>query len=179
MQKITRQWATLCLASLLSIQAHALDSITRNANLFAIGLPVVAAGLSLMSDDRQGFIQLVKSEGATLVIVEALKASTHQMRPNGKDNKSFPSGHSAVAFSAAQFMQMQGGWQYGVPAYLAASYVANSRVQAREHRWRDVAAGAAIGAMTTYYITDDSNHRWLGASFTGQSLYLQFQQSFN
>lgn len=170
--------AALCAVALLSLQAHALDSTTRNGNALAVGLPAVAAGLSLMNDDKEGFIQLVKSEGATLVIVEALKSSTHQTRPNGKDNKSFPSGHSAVAFSAAQFMQMKGGWEYGVPAYLAASYVANSRVEAHEHRWRDVVAGAATGAMTTYYFTDDTSQRRLGASFTGRSGYVQFQQYF-
>lgn len=178
MYKPALKLATLCAATCLTLQAHALDSATRNGNALAVGLPAVAAGLSLMSDDKEGFFQLVKSEAATLVIVEALKSSTHQTRPNGKDDKSFPSGHSAVAFSAAQFMQMKGGWEYGLPAYVAASYVANSRVEAREHRWRDVVAGAATGAISTYYFTDDTSNRRLGASFTGKSAYLQFQQSF-
>lgn len=170
--------ATLCAATCLTLQAHAMDSTTRNGHVLAIGLPTVAAGLSLMNDDKEGFLQLMKSEAATLVIVETLKQSTHQTRPNGKDDKSFPSGHSAVAFSAAQFMQMKGGWEYGLPAYLAASYVANSRVEAREHRWRDVVAGAATGALTTYYFTDNKSDRRLGASFTGRSAHLQYQQSF-
>ncbi len=159
-------------------QAHALDSMTRNGNLLAAGLPVVAAGLSMANGDVEGLTQLVKSEAATLVIVEALKSSTHQMRPNGKDDKSFPSGHAAVAFSAAQYMQMKGGWEYGAPAYLAAAYVANSRVEAHEHRWRDVVAGGAIGALTTYYFTDEASQRRLGMSFTGRSGYVQFQQLF-
>lgn len=178
MQKKSFKFAAFGIATLLSFQANALDSTTRNGNALAVGLPAVAAGMTLMNEDKEGFFQLVKSEGATLVIVEALKSSTHQTRPNGKDDKSFPSGHSAVAFSAAQFLQMKGGWEYGAPAYLAASYVANSRVEAREHRWRDVVAGAATGAMTTYYFTDDNNQRRLGASFTGRGAYLQFQQQF-
>jgi len=178
MKKTSRQLAALCVASFFSLQSHALDSTTRNGNALAVGLPALAAGMTWMNEDKEGFIQLVKSEGATLLIVEALKSSTHQTRPNGKDDKSFPSGHSAVAFSAAQFMQMKGGWEYGVPAYLAASYVANSRVEAHEHRWRDVVAGAATGALTTYYFTDDTSQRRLGASFTGRSGYVQFQQYF-
>ena len=165
-------------AAILPCQTHALDSMTRNGNVLTVALPTVAAGLTLANGDMEGLTQLVKSEAATLVIVEVLKSSTHQTRPNGKDDKSFPSGHTAVAFSAAQYMQMKGGWEYGVPAYLAASYVGNSRVEAREHRWRDVVAGAATGVLTTYYFTDEASQRRLGMSFTGRSASLQFQQPF-
>lgn len=165
--------------AVLSLQAHALDSTTRNANLVTIGLPAFAAGMSFLNDDTAGVVQLVKSEALTLGIVEVLKSTTHEMRPNGKDDKSFPSGHAAVAFSAAQYMQMKGGWEYGVPAYLAASYVAWARVDAREHHWRDVAAGAATGMLTTYYFTDANTGRRLGMSWTGRSATLQFQQPLN
>ncbi len=169
--------ATLMTAMAMCAQAQT-STTTRNGDLLAVGLPAIAAGLTLANNDTEGFVQLVKSEAATLVIVEALKSTTQQTRPNGKDDKSFPSGHAAVAFSAAQFMQMKGGWEYGVPAYLAASYVANSRVQAREHRWRDVVAGAATGALTTAYFTDEKSGRRLGMSFTGRSASLQLQQTF-
>ena len=168
-----------CCLGLLSAQAQAVDTSTRNANMVALGLPTVAAGLSWFNNDTEGLVQLVKSEAVTVGIVEVLKSTTHEMRPNGKDDKSFPSAHSAVAFSAAQYMQMKGGWEYGVPAYLAASYVAWSRVDAREHRWRDVAAGAATGAMTTYYFTDANTGRRLGLSWSGRSALLQYQQPLN
>ena len=171
--------ATAIVAAIFSWPAHAQNSTTtRNGNLLAVGLPAMAASFTLLNTDTDGFLQLVKSEAATVVIVEALKSTTHQTRPNGKDDKSFPSGHAAIAFSAAQFMQIKGGWEYGLPAYLAASYVANSRVQAREHRWRDVVAGGATGALTTSYFTDENSGRRFGMSFTGHSASLQLQQSF-
>ena len=178
MNRLILSLVAICATVFVSTQAYALDSMTRNGNILAIGLPTVAAGLTVANGDMEGLTQLVKSEAATLVIVEALKSSTHQTRPNGKDDKSFPSGHTAVAFSAAQYMQMKGGWEYGVPAYLAASYVANSRVEAREHRWRDVAAGGAIGALSTYYFTDDASQRRLSMSFSGRDASIQFQQLF-
>lgn len=168
-----------CCFALLSLQAQAVDAVTRNSNMVALGLPTVAAGLSWLNNDTEGLVQLVKSEAVTVGIVEVLKSTTHEMRPNGKDDKSFPSAHSAVAFSAAQYMQMKGGWEYGVPAYLAASYVAWARVDAREHRWRDVAAGAATGALTTYYFTDANTGRRLGLSWSGRSAMLQYQQPLN
>ena len=176
---MTRSLSKLLLCAcmgLLSLQASALDSITRSANLVTLGLPAFAAGVSLINDDTAGLVQLVKSEAVTLGIVEILKSTTHEMRPNGKDDKSFPSGHSAVAFSAAQYLQMKGGWEYGVPAYVAASFVAYARVDAREHRWRDVAAGAATGMLTTYYFTSDNTGPRLNMSWTGRSALFQFQQ---
>ena len=162
--------------ALLSCQAQALDSMTRNGNLIAMGLPAFAAGISFLNDDTEGVVQLIKSEAVTLGIVEVLKSSTHQMRPDGSDNKSFPSAHAAVAFSAAQYMQMKGGWEYGAPAYLAASYVAYARVDVRKHHWRDVAAGAGTGMLTTYYFTEANSDRRLGMSWTGRSASLLIQQ---
>ena len=174
-----RNFAIVALLAIMASAAQAQNNTTtRNGDLLALGLPAVAAGLTLANNDTEGLVQLVKSEAATVAIVEALKNTTKQTRPNGKDDKSFPSSHAAVSFSAAQFMQMKGGWEYGVPAYLAASYVANSRVQAREHRWRDVVAGAATGALTTAYFTDEKSGRRFGASFSGRSATLQLQQAF-
>jgi membrane-associated phospholipid phosphatase len=176
---MTRQLPKLILSAcmgLLSSQSHALDSITRNANIVTMGLPAFAAGVSLLNDDTAGLVQLVKSEAVTLGIVEVLKSTIHETRPNGKDDKSFPSGHTAVAFSAAQYLQSKGGWEYGVPAYVAASFVAYARVDAREHRWRDVAAGAATGMLTTYYFTDENSGRRLSMGWTGRSALFQVQQ---
>jgi membrane-associated phospholipid phosphatase len=179
MHKSTISKVLLAAAALASLPAQAGDTSTRTGDALTLGLPAVAAGLVLMNGDTQGLVELVKSEAATVGITEVMKSATHQTRPNGKDDKSFPSRHTAVAFSAAQFMQMKGGWEYGIPAYLAASYVANNRVDAREHRWRDVVAGAATGAYTTYYFTDDKSGRRLGASFTGRSAVVQWQQAIN
>ena len=165
--------------SCASAQSWALDSTTRNGNLLAAGLPVLAAGFSYLNNETDGVIQLIKSEGATFLIVGALKSTTKETRPDGSDNKSFPSAHAAAAFSAAQYMQMKGGWEYGVPAYLAASYVGYSRVEAHKHYWKDVVAGAATGALTTYYFTDGNSGRRLGMMWTGRSATLQFQQALN
>lgn len=177
MRKFCVSVGWVCMAVLLPLQLQAQETTRRVGDLLAAGLPAFAAGLTLVNDDKESLVELVKSEGATLLLVEALKSSRHEMRPDGSDNKSFPSGHSAVAFSAAQFLQMKGGWEYGVPAYLAASYVGYSRVQAHKHYWKDVIAGAATGAATTYYFTNDTQHRRLGLSWTGRSASLTYQQA--
>jgi membrane-associated phospholipid phosphatase len=169
--------AAAIFAALLAQNAFAVDSTTRNTNIITGGLPVLAAGLSYFNDDTEGVVQLIKSEAATVLITEGLKNASHQTRPDGSDNKSFPSRHAAVAFSAAQFMQMKGGWEYGLPSYAAAAYVANARVESNRHRWRDVAAGAATGAVTTYYFTDEKHDRRLGMMWSGSTATFQYQQS--
>ncbi|NMG46240.1 phosphatase PAP2 family protein [Aromatoleum toluvorans] len=75
-------------------------------------------------------------------------------RPNGRDDRSFPSRHTAASFAAAQYLQTRGGWEYGLPAYAAAALVGYSRVRAHEHYWKDVAAGAGIGIASGYFFTD-------------------------
>ena len=120
----------------------------------AVALVLVAAGISVHHDDREGLWQLAKSEAATLTITEVLKATVHEARPNGQDQRSFPSRHASVAFSAAQFMQIRGGWAYGIPAYIVAAAVAADRVQLREHYTKDVIVGAIVGIASSAYFTD-------------------------
>jgi membrane-associated phospholipid phosphatase len=50
-------------------------------------------------------------------------------------------------------MRKRYGWEYGVPAYAAASFVAYSRVEAKQHFPHDVIAGAAIGIASSYIFT--------------------------
>src|SRR5204863_10187630 len=96
--------------------------------------------------------QFGESLAVTVGVTYALKYSIDARRPNGA-GQSFPSGHSSISFSAAEFMRKRYGWEYGVPAYAAASFVAYSRVESREHHPQDVVAGAAIGIVSSYIFT--------------------------
>lgn len=146
----------ILLTAVLSFSAFAKNNSGKASDVLAVALPTYAAATSYLKGDEQGLVQLIQSEAVTLGVVEVLKASVHKTRPDGSDNKSFPSGHAAVSFSAAQYLQMKGGWEYGAPAYAVASYVAYARVDAKKHYWADVVAGGAIGALTTYALTDSS-----------------------
>lgn len=138
----------------MSAQLFAQNVSTRNSSILAVGLPAYAASVSYLKGDEQGLIQLVESEALTVVVVEVLKSSTSRTRPDGSDDKSFPSAHTAVSFSAAQYLYSRGGLEHGLPAYAVASYVGYARVDAKKHHWTDVIAGGAIGALTTYSLTD-------------------------
>ena len=65
-------------------------------------------------------------------------------RPNGGPY-SFPSGHTAVAFSAAPILAQRYGWKTGLAAYALATATGLARMEDRKHHLADVLAGAAIG----------------------------------
>ncbi len=119
-----------------------------------IALPVFASLVTLVKGDKQGFLQHVASFAVTTGITYGLKASIDSERPNGRNNNSFPSGHASQAFASASFLDHRYGWQYGLPAYLAATYVAFSRVNSDNHRIRDVAASAVIAWGVSHFIVD-------------------------
>jgi len=81
-----------------------------------------------------------------------LQYTIDEKRPNGEPH-SFPSGHTSISFASAEFVRNRYGWKYGLPAYVLASFVAYSRVEAKQHYIHDVLAGAAIGIVSSYLFT--------------------------
>ena len=67
-------------------------------------------------------------------------------------------------------MRKRYGWEYGVPAYALASFVAYSRVEAREHYPHDVIAGAAIGVLSSFIFTRPY-HGWSVQAEAGGRYY--------
>lgn len=84
--------------------------------------------------------------------VETLKKSTHQLRPDGSDYFSFPSGHTATAFMGAEMLYQEykevSIW-YGISGYIIATGTGAFRVYNDRHWLTDIAAGAGIGILST------------------------------
>ena len=74
-----------------------------------------------------------------------LKVAIKRERPNGQDNKSFPSGHTSNAFTLATVVERHYGWKLGVPAYAVAAAMGYSRLVQDKHHLSDVVAGATLG----------------------------------
>ncbi len=113
---------------------------------------------------KSSWEQRILKSGATFVLCAGttyiLKHSIHSMRPDGTDNHSFPSGHTAVAFCGATVLHKEYGkispW-ISVAGYAVATATALDRVRRNRHHWGDVAAGAAIGYLSAeagYWIVD-------------------------
>jgi membrane-associated phospholipid phosphatase len=145
----------LCCWLLLAAPLRAEETTETTADVLRVLLPVTAYGLTFLRDDPEGRPQFHKSFISTVGATYLLKVAVDAERPKG-GGRSFPSGHASMAFSGAAFMQQRYGWVYGMPAYLAASFVGWSRVDSDEHRIGDVLAGAALGISLAWYFTDRS-----------------------
>ena len=91
----------------------------------------------------RGVIAFLAILGAMMAVVVALKAFSRELRPDGSDTMSFPSGHAALACFLAAAVQPH----LATLAWAWAAAVCASRVLLRRHRVKDVAVGAAIGMM--------------------------------
>jgi membrane-associated phospholipid phosphatase len=74
-----------------------------------------------------------------------LKVAVGRERPNGEDNRSFPSGHASNAFALATVAERHYGWKIGLPAYALAGVIGASRIEQDKHYLSDVLAGATLG----------------------------------
>ncbi|NTU43800.1 MAG: phosphatase PAP2 family protein [Nitrospirales bacterium] len=133
-------------------EAAAIDWIETGGDVGMVAIPATAALLTLVRGDREGSIQFVETFATAAAASLALKYTVQERRPNGGDH-SFPSFHTAAAFSGAGFIQQRYGWQEGALAYAAAAFVGYSRVESRNHYFKDVLAGAAIGVLSSLIFT--------------------------
>ncbi len=129
------------------------ETFTTYGDVGRYALPASAAILAFAHDDTEGLKQFIASGAITLGATYALKYAVDDTRPNG-GRRSFPSGHTASAFVGAAFIHYRYGWEWGLPAELAATAVAVSRVDGNFHRWRDVIASAAIAHASAYFLVD-------------------------
>ncbi|MEN9721214.1 MAG: hypothetical protein RIT13_1919 [Pseudomonadota bacterium] len=123
------------------------------SDALAVGLPLLAAGTAFGKGDSQGVKELTYSLGATLAATTALKSLIHEQRPDGSGNDSFPSGHTAIAFAAARFIDKRYAPEASPYLYAAAGLTALARVKADKHFTKDVVVGAALGYASAEYFT--------------------------
>ncbi|WEA01800.1 phosphatase PAP2 family protein [Mucilaginibacter sp. SJ] len=94
----------------------------------------------------------VLAQGMLNLSVFGLKNATHRLRPNGANNYSFPSGHTANAFAGAEFMAQELGdqsWLYSFAGYAFATTTGIFRIYHTDHWFSDVVAGAGFGILAT------------------------------
>jgi len=142
-------------------------------------LVVAAFGVPAVQGDWEGVLEAGGSIGGTILITQGLKEAFPSRRPDGSDNKSFPSGHTSTSFAAAATLHNRYGWEAGLPAYVVASFVGLSRVEAKKHRVGDVLVGAAIGTATGHLVTTKTDERvqifpWGSTSGAGVDVSFRF-----
>jgi membrane-associated phospholipid phosphatase len=148
----------------------------KQADILMLALPASAYLLTMNKQDEEGAWALTRSLGLAAISTLALNSIIDKDAPNGSSSDAFPSGHTAIAFSSAAFIQKRYGWRPGIPAYVVASYVGWLRLETDDHDSADVLGGAAVGIISSYFLTKafDDNVRATAWS-DGKSAGLQFQ----
>ena len=108
-------------------------------------------------EGRSQWGRLMASNALSAVImaglVNGIKYSAAEERPDGSTSNSFPSGHTATAFMAATILHKEYGltrslW-YSVGGYAVATGIGAFRVMNNRHWVSDVMMGAGIGILST------------------------------
>lgn len=85
--------------------------------------------------------------GLSALATHGLKIVVGRERPDGSNQRSFPSGHTSSSFTVAAVLQEFYGPEIGIPAYLLAATSGLARIQSRHHYLSDVIFGAALGIV--------------------------------
>jgi hypothetical protein len=160
------------------------DEIRENNDHFKIGIDnylqfgpaasvyaLNAVGVKGRNNFKDRSIILGMSTALMAGTVFALKRLTHQERPDGSAFNSFPSGHTAMAFTGAEFMQQE--YRDYSPflrysGYAMAAGTGTLRMYNNRHWLTDVITGAGIGILSTkasYWIWEKAKQRKQGKSF--------------
>jgi|GEM_PF-966155 len=133
---------------------------------------VAAGGMNLLGvKASHNFRDRTFVEISSLLIVtgtvQVIKRATGIERPDGSNNQSFPSGHTALAFAGAHILFKEykdiSPW-IGIAGYATATTVGAMRILNRKHRLSDVVAGAGVGILSTEvsYLLLPVFHRIIG-----------------
>jgi membrane-associated phospholipid phosphatase len=157
----TSQWTTAGLALGLGIYLSTADvSDIRDLGDVTQFIPG-AFGLvgAFSTGDRDGVRQFGVAAGTTFVAIHGLKQLGGKERPDGSDDLSFPSGHTAASAMGAAFVWRRYGAKWGAPMSVLAAYTGISRVRGQKHYADDVVSGAAIGLMSNLFWTHPIDDR--------------------
>ena len=171
--------ATAAVLSLgVSLCGYADDRWTQAGEVLQYALPLTAATATYTLDDPEGRSQLVVAYGVTLSSGYVLQGLVGRERPDETDDQGFPSLSAASAFTSAAFIQRRYGWDAGLPAYLAASYVGWSSVYSDRHHTTDVLAGAALAWGVNQWLVDPGSASQFALVPTSGGMALAFEVNF-
>ena len=119
------------------------------------------AGLEGRSDWPRLLTSTAISYGIMAALVNTIKYTAKEMRPDGTSRNSWPSGHTATSFVGATLLHKEYGltrspW-FSVAGYSIATATGVMRILNNRHWISDVLSGAGIGIMSTelgYFLSD-------------------------
>jgi membrane-associated phospholipid phosphatase len=164
-----------CLMLAMTSKVYAKSAIEGIGDFTQVIVPAYAFGMAMNEEGYEGTRQFIYSFSAMQLSIIGLKSAIDEKRPDGSDNNSFPSGHTASAFSGATFIHKRYGLKRAAVPYLLAGFTGYSRVYADKHYWHDVVAGAVISSLFTWILVDKYN---VQVSASSGSMNLGFKAEF-
>lgn len=125
--------------------------------------PALALGYTLIIKDFIGFRQQALGYAAVVGATYAVKYSLYFASPYAKDTltfakrptsdsyEAFPSGHTASAFAAVGFVAKRYGAKLGIPAFVLAATVGESRILLEKHTILQVICGGILGFLLSFF----------------------------
>ncbi len=131
---------------------NTIDNYTQFAP-FALAAGLNFAGVRGRSDTWRFLANSAMSYALMALIVNPIKYTAKEMRPDGSTRNSWPSGHTATAFVSATILHKEYGltrspW-YSVAGYMIATATGVMRVLNNRHWVSDVLSGAGVGIFST------------------------------
>lgn len=126
----------------------------------AVMVGLKAAGVKSRSSWGRMLVTDAIATSLMTATVQTSKHFTHVTRPDGSDNHSFPSGHTATAFMTATMLSKEYGYLspwVSVGSYAVATTTGLMRIANNKHWLSDVMVGSGVGIIATemaYWITD-------------------------
>lgn len=114
---------------------------------FYVGLGFIP-GVKHRNEWKERLMAGVTAYAVMATLTNVLKYTIKEPRPGTLRRNSFPSGHTATAFTGAELMRIEYGNLIGLVGYTVAAGVAALRIYNDRHWINDVLAGAAIGILS-------------------------------
>lgn len=138
--------------------------VSVSAEPLSLSIPIALFTVGLLEKNKsvkEQSVEVIGSLALTTIATEGLKIIVNRQRPYEKytdiypyeyeKGKSFPSGHAALAFSAATSLAIQyKKWYIVAPAYLWAASVSYSRLYLGQHYPSDILASAIVGSGSAW-----------------------------
>lgn len=158
-----------------------LDNYTQYAPA-ALVYGLNAAGIKGKHNFRDRTIIYATSQLISAAITLPLKHLVKEQRPDGSNYLSFPSGHTAAAFSSAQFMFREykdSNFWLSLSGYPIAVFTGAYRMLNDKHWAGDVVAGAGFGILSTelaYWLFPKINKMLEGKNKNSFTMIMPFYQ---
>ena len=173
-------WTTVIAGCAFAVSANAqvIARPDRFGNAMEYLLPAAAVALTLHNEDMEGLRQFGYTALLTIGSTELLKHGTNSKGPDGSGS-AFPSGHTAIAFASAAYVNERYGLGPAVPLYALAALTGYSRVHTHHHFTKDVVGGAAVGIGSALIMTHPLGPRSTASmSYARDALAINYSTSW-